>query len=134
MLMHRRSDRKRTITLVLLPIVFTRKAKTDVRDITYEQTPRPQDLTMKRAYAYQLEVIVGAIGMATAAIEFYEVRELVAALIIFTLLFGTLAVALLTLVLIQRTVLKGLTQFESCAVYVRAQHAALSIQRRRIIR
>jgi hypothetical protein len=89
---------------------------------------------MKRAYAYQLEVIVGVIGMAMAAIGFYEVRELVASLVLFTILFGALAMALLTLVLIRRMVLKGLTQFESCVVYVRAQHVAVSIQRRRIIR
>jgi hypothetical protein len=46
-------------------------------------------------------------GIAIVAIGFYRVRELVAALIIFSVLFGILGIALLTLFLIQELVLKG---------------------------
>jgi hypothetical protein len=51
-------------------------------------------------------------GIAIAAIGFYRVRELVAALIIFSVLFGILGIALLTLFLIQELALKGGSELE----------------------
>ena len=88
---------------------------------------------MKREHTCQLPVTVGAIAVGITAMAFYEVRELVAALIIFSILFGTIGMALLTLFLIQGIALKGLSQLESRAAYVRAQHAAASGQRPRIM-
>jgi hypothetical protein len=100
-----------------------------VSSITYDQVPNHQSLLMKRDHIYGPEVIVGTIGVVLAVVRFYAVRELVAALIIFTILFGTLGMALLTLVLIQRMALKGLNQIESCVAYVRARHAVPSKRR-----
>lgn len=71
---------------------------------------------------YQVQVIVGATGLVVAGVEFYPVRELVAALIIFSILFGVMAVSFFTLFLIRAAVLKSLSQIESC-VYVYSRYA-----------
>jgi hypothetical protein len=79
---------------------------------------------MKRGHAFQVEAAVGAIGLTVAAIGFYEVRELLAALVIFTVLFGSLGVAIVILFLIQELALKGVTRLEACLAGVRARHVA----------
>ena len=73
--------------------------------------------------------MVGAVGMAIAAMGFYQVRELVAALVIFSILFGIMGMALLILFLIQEVALKGVTQVEARLACVRARHIAVSSQR-----
>ena len=108
------------------------KAKTsqpDVSSITYKQARSPQDSIMKRGHSYQVHAVVGAIGVAIAAMGFYQVRELVAALVIFGILFGTVGMALLILFLIQELALKGVTQLEARLACVHARHAAISDQR-----
>ena len=73
--------------------------------------------------------MVGAVGMAIAAMGFYQVRELVAALVIFSILFGIMGMALLILFLIQEVALKGVTQVEARLACVRVRHIAVSSQR-----
>jgi len=66
----------------------------------------------KRFYALWIAV-AGILGLYLAAVEFYSVRELAAALIIFTVFFGTIGTALLSLILIQETALKGVARIEA---------------------
>jgi ABC-type phosphate transport system permease subunit len=74
-------------------------------------------------------VIAVVLGLSIGAAEFYSVRELVAALIIFSILFGTMGMALLSLFLIQDLALKGVAHLESRMAYVRIRHGAISGQR-----
>jgi hypothetical protein len=107
--------------------MFTPKAQIPppaVSRITYKQTRGLQDAAMKRGHSYQVQAIVGAMGLAMAAMGFYQVRELVAALLVFSVLFGTLVMALLILFLIQELALKGVTQLEACLACVRARHVS----------
>jgi hypothetical protein len=80
---------------------------------------------MKQINSYNVQPIAGAIGVAIAAMGFYQVRELEAAFVIFSILFGTMGMALLILLLIQEVALKGVTQLEACVACVRARHAGV---------
>ena len=73
------------------------------------------------------------LGLSIGSAEFHPVRELVAALIIFSILFGTMGMALLSLFLIQDLALKGVAHFESRMAYVRVRHGAISGQGTRIM-
>ena len=102
----------------------------DVRDVTYKQDRSLQNVTMKRGRSYQVgKAVVGAVGVAIAAMGFYQVREMIAALVIFSILFGTMGIALLMLFLIQEIALRGVTQVEARVACVRARHIAVSSQR-----
>jgi hypothetical protein len=59
------------------------------------------------------------------------VRELVAVLILFSVLFGILSVALLIVFLIRELALKGVIQAETGLIFARARHANASSQRDR---
>lgn len=71
-------------------------------------------------------VIAGVLALSIGASEFYSLRELVAALIIFSILFGTVGMALMILFLIQDLALKGVAHFESRMAYVCVRHGAKS--------
>ena len=102
----------------------------DVRDVTYKQDRSLQNVTMKRGRSYQVgKAVVGAVGAAIAAMGFYQVREMIAALVIFSILFGTMGIALLMLFLIQEIALRGVTQVEARVACVRARHIPVSSQR-----
>ena len=102
----------------------------DVRHVTYKQDRSLQNVTMKRGRSYQVgKAVVGAVGVAIAAMGFYQVREMIAALVIFSILFGTMGIALLMLFLIQEIALRGVTQVEARVACVRARHIAVSSQR-----
>jgi hypothetical protein len=102
----------------------------DVRDVTYKQDRSLQNVTMKRGRSYQVgKAVVGAVGVAIAAMGFYQVREMIAALVIFSILFGTMGIALLMLFLIEEIALRGVTQVEARVACVRARHIAVSSQR-----
>jgi hypothetical protein len=73
-------------------------------------------------------VIAVVLWLSIGAVELYPVRELVAALIIFSVLFGTMGIALLSLFLIQDLALKGVAHLESHMAYVRVRHGAISGQ------
>lgn len=86
---------------------------------------------MKLNHFHQIPILVtGALGLSVAAAEFYPVRELFAALVIFAVLFGILEMALLIVFLVEETALKAVTRLEthlrSLLTRVRAQHAAAS--------
>ena len=74
-------------------------------------------------------IIAVALALSIGAAEFYSLRELVAALIIFSILFGTVVMTLLILFLIQDLALKALAHLESRMAYVCVRHGAKSGQR-----
>jgi hypothetical protein len=85
---------------------------------------------MKRSDPYKVaKAVVGTIAVALTTMAFYPVREFLAALLIFSVLFGAVGIALLILFLIQELALKGVTQLEARLACVRARHAAISGQR-----
>ena len=63
--------------------------------------------------------------MAVAAMRFYQVRELLAALLIFSLLFSADGIVLLILFLIQEAALKGVNCIEAACLRVRG-HSGVS--------
>ena len=57
---------------------------------------------MKRSDSYKVtKAVVGAIAVSLTAMAFYPVREFLAALLIFSVLSGTVGMALLILFLVQ---------------------------------
>lgn len=88
---------------------------------------------MKTNCFHGVPIVIAVLGlsMSIGAAEFYSVRELVAALIIFSILFGTIGMALLILFLIQDLALKGVAHLESGMAYIRVPHGAISGQRSR---
>jgi len=71
-------------------------------------------MNRKLGHLHKLWIATAVIlGSSLAAAEFYPVRELAAALIIFSVLFGTTGIALLSLILIQEAALKGVAHIEA---------------------
>jgi chromate transport protein ChrA len=70
--------------------------------------------------AFSLTMLIGA--------EFYRIRELLAALVMFTLLFGILGMAFLMMFLVEQSALKGVSYFEAGLARVRAEHHNSSVQ------
>ena len=69
---------------------------------------------MKRSDSYKVtKAVVGAIAVALTAMAFYPVRKFLAASLTFSVLSGTVGMALLTLFLIRELALKGVTQPEA---------------------
>lgn len=84
---------------------------------------------MKQGHHYQIPKAVPAvIGVAIAAVGFYRVRELLAALLIFSVLFSAVGMGLLILFFVQEVALKGVTRLEARLPYLRAWHSAVSGQ------
>ena len=94
---------------------------------TNKQTRSADDSTMK-CHSYQLEAIMGAIVVSMVAAAFYQVRELAAALLMFSVLFGTVGMAFLILFLIQELALKGLIRIETSMAHIRGQDTVASPQ------
>jgi len=63
-----------------------------------------------------------AVGLVVATMEFYVVRELAAALVMFAVLFSAAGTALLVMVAIEESILTGITHLEARLVRVRAQN------------
>jgi hypothetical protein len=110
--------------------MFTQNAgisRPGVSAITYKQSRSPQHGIMKRDRYYLIPTaVMAAIGVARAAVGFYEVRELLAALLMFSLIFCIVGIALLIVFLIQEVALQGLNRLEARAVYVRASYSGAS--------
>jgi hypothetical protein len=83
---------------------------------------------MKQSLSHTLPAIAAGLCLFIAVVEFYQVRELLAALAIFAVLFGTIGTALLILFLIQKAALKGVTRLEMGMVRVRARHTAVPVR------
>ena len=95
----------------------------------HKQTRSAHDSTLKRRHSYQVEAIMAAFSVVIAGMWFYQVRELVAALAIFSILFVTMGMALLILYSIEKLALKGVTRLEARVAYARSRHAAVLSQR-----
>ena len=96
---------------------------------TPKQTRSAHDSTLKRRHSYQAEAILAAFSVVIARMWFYQVRELIAALGIFSILFVTMGMALLILYSIEKLALKGVTRLEARVAYARSRHSALLSQR-----
>ena len=71
-------------------------------------------MNRKPIHLHKLWIATAVIlGTSLAAAEFYSVRELAAAFIIFAVLFGTIGTAILSLILIQEAALKGVARIEA---------------------
>jgi hypothetical protein len=77
---------------------------------------------MKRTYIVPTLALVLAI--CVAAVRFYTVRELIAALLIFSVVFGIVGVVVLVLIAMDGLALKVMTLFESGFAYIGARTAA----------
>ncbi len=81
-------------------------------------------MRMKGSSRAIVKVSAGGIGVALAAMASYQVREAVAALIIFSVVLSTVGTVLLVLILIQKAALEGVIRLEGSVARVRARHAA----------
>jgi hypothetical protein len=88
---------------------------------------------MRQNLSHTIPAIAAVLCLSIAVADFYQVRELFAALAIFAVLFGTIGAALLILFLIQKAALKGVTCLEMGMVRVRARHTAASVRTPRVI-
>jgi len=77
---------------------------------------------MKRNHVMPAVAIV--FGASVGVIEFYFVRELVAALLMFSILFAIVGTGFLILIAAEKLAVKGMTQLEPRFAYVRARTAA----------
>ena len=94
---------------------------------THKQTHRADKSIVKRP-SYHAKAVIGAILLSMVAGAFYQVRELIAALLIFSVLFGTVGMAFLTLFLIQELAVKGLVRIETSTARIRGRHIVTSGQ------
>jgi hypothetical protein len=69
------------------------------------------------------KIVVATIGLTLVAApaEFYVVRELLAALVIFAVLFSAVGTALLIMVAIEESILTGIVHLEARLIRVRTQ-------------
>jgi uncharacterized membrane protein len=63
-----------------------------------------------------------AFGLVVAAMESYIVRELMAALVMFAVLFSAVGTALLIMVAVEESILTGITHLEARLIRVRARN------------
>ena len=106
---------------------YGKVSRPDVSGITYKHLRSAQYRAMKQGHHYQIpSTVLAAIGVAIAAVEFYQVRELLAELLIFSVLFIAMGMALLILFLIQEVALKGMARLEARMAYVHAWRSGAS--------
>jgi hypothetical protein len=82
---------------------------------------------MKTLHSKHLITGFIVLGLLVAAIELYPVRELVAAWVIFSILFAAAATILLLLVLVEEATLKGVILFETLLVRVQKRNTEASV-------
>ncbi len=84
---------------------------------------------MKPTYTCKISGgFLAAIALAIAAIGFFQVRELLAALLIFSVLFCAGALAFFILFFIEEVAFKGVARFEAGVAHVRAWHSGALVQ------
>ena len=81
---------------------------------------------------YACRVVAVVIGVMVAAAKFYPVRELAAALLMFSVLFGIVGAGFLILIATEELALKGMTLLESQFAYVRARTEEQDAHRRNL--
>jgi putative effector of murein hydrolase len=79
-------------------------------------------------HSYKLPAVIAFFIAMFVGSEFYRIRELLAALVMFTLLFGILGMAFLMMFLVEQSALKGVSYFEAGLARVRAEHHNSSVQ------
>lgn len=94
----------------------------------HKQTRSAHDSSLKRRHSYHVEAIMAAFSVFIASMWFYPMRELVAALAIFSILFVTIGMALLILYSIENLAVRGVTRLEARVAYARSRHVALLSQ------
>lgn len=91
------------------------------------EIPDHEQTNMKQDHFHHIPIVIVVVLMlSVCVVEFYAVRELAAALIIFGVLFGTIGTVLLILILIEETALKGMSYVEERVSCVRTRHTAVS--------
>jgi Flp pilus assembly protein TadB len=86
------------------------------------ESPRRKGSTGERSYSGKgLEAVVGIGVLALCAAVFYRVRELLAALILFSFLFGVVAIAVLILWLVERGAHEAAERIETHLAHIPAQ-------------
>jgi hypothetical protein len=78
-----------------------------------------------RSYKITKSIAIATVAIVAAMISF-QVRELAAVLLIFSLVFGTVGAAVLVLILIQEMALWGVSGIEARVARVRAQRSHVS--------
>lgn len=81
---------------------------------------------MKREKARRVIASVGVLGIALAAVAFYAVRDLLAAFVLFSVIFVALAAALLLIISAEEALVWGARWIENCLGRIRARHFALA--------
>jgi hypothetical protein len=79
-------------------------------------------------HSYKLPAVIAFFIAMFIGSEFYRIHELLAALAMFTLLFGILGLAFLMMFLVEQSALKGVSYFERGLARVRAEHHNASVQ------
>ncbi len=79
-------------------------------------------------HSYRLPAIIAFFIAMFIGFEFYRIRELLAALAMFTLLFGILGMASLMMFLVEQSALKGVSYFEAVLARVKVGHSNSSVQ------
>jgi hypothetical protein len=77
------------------------------------------EVDMKWNHAVRAMAVV--LGISVAAFEFYPVREVLAALLMFSILFGIVGAGFLILIATEELALKGMTLLESRLAYIQAR-------------
>jgi hypothetical protein len=75
-----------------------------------------------------VEAVAGIVVLALSAAVFYRVRELLAALLLFSVLFGVLAIAVLILWLVERGAHEAAVRLETHMVHIPARHVVAPAQ------
>jgi hypothetical protein len=86
------------------------------------------NMNLKHFPSYKITAVIAVVLAMLIGAEFYRIRELLAALVVFTVLFATLGMALLIVFLTREVAVRGMTYFERSMVHVRARHIVASAQ------
>jgi hypothetical protein len=90
-------------------------------NVAADKRKREEGIYMNADHSNTIVAAVIAVGLILAAAEFDLVRELLAALVIFAVLFSAVGTALLIMVAIEESILTGITHLEPRPVRVRVQ-------------
>ncbi len=87
------------------------------------EVPRAKASTVRRIYANKTAEAVASIGiLAISAAVFYRVRELLAALLLFSVLIGVVIVAVLILWLVGEATREATSRIETRLAHIPARH------------
>jgi hypothetical protein len=93
------------------------------------ENPQRAEFHRTRCLRHRIVEIASAALLAITTVLFYRVREMVAALLIFSVLFTIIMIPVLILMLIDELAIKGMIQVEAGWACARAWYAAESSRR-----